>query len=89
MKHLKTYESNNDYKVGGYTILNTVIDFCKDKTGQITEKSRYKINYISVRYKTDNPKRYRTFTFKEKDILFYSENEIDCEAYLNSKKFNI
>lgn len=84
------------YALYNHSYTKDLDDFLKDKIGTLTEityDTVLKINYFNVKYQyfstVKNKDIPSSFTFKLKDIKYYSKNIKDVELYIEALKYNL
>lgn len=103
MKYLKRYEEiDRQPEAGDYVVCEdrfskTLNYYLSENIGRILIKDHIAKGVFNIEY-NDNMTYYINYqyfnlknrrTFRRDEIIFFSENRQDCEAFLNSKKYNI
>jgi hypothetical protein len=98
MKYIKSYENiNSEPQIGDYAIANSIYcfsktqNFFKNTIGKIVEiKSElYKIEYDDDDIPDNISLDDNSFNFKKYEIIFFSSNKKDVDAFLYSNKYNL
>lgn len=90
MKYIKTYENLEEPQIGDFVVINVshitnFKDFIENNVGKIIKTDAhinwpYEIQYDIIK---------KSIITSRKEILYFSKNKEDCEAYLASKKYNL
>jgi len=102
MKYLKTYEAIKDKpQIGDYAlckpesgiivydIINKLHNFIDNNIGKNYKNTFYNIRYNNIPEELKNFFYENTKYFHENDILQFSSNKEELEAYIQSKKYNL
>jgi hypothetical protein len=103
MKYLKLFENINEPQIGDYVLCKEMdsndkklLEFIDNNVGRIVDtkpETDVFTELFVIKYKNipfdNNWQNKNTRYFLREEILFWSKDKEDCEAFLNAKKYNI
>jgi len=100
MKYLRTYEQKiYRPQIGDYVVCKIIIDIdiinvdiknlLESNVGVITKDEKVTHRSFFVKYDNIEEYDYEGYWYDISEILFHSKNKSDCEAYIDSKKYNL